>query len=267
VIVAKSGIAAPFWINALSNLGIVGALCWWRQPQMAGKHLPVERFGSALRTGFRYARNNAALRSTMVRGAAFFLFASSYWALLPLVAREQIAGGADLYGFMLGVIGVGAVGGTFVLPALNSWLAADRLVAAGTAATALAMVLYALARAPATALLASLIAGVSWIAVLSSLNVSAQVALPDWVRGRGLAMYATSFFGCLSAGSAIWGHVAGSLDPSGALYLSAAGALLAIPLTWRWKLPTGAGVDLAPSMHWPAPSLLMTSSTTADRFW
>ena len=28
---------------------------------------------------------------------------------------------------------------------------------------------------------------------------------------------------------------------------------MAVPVTWRWKLQTGAGLDLTPSMHWPAP--------------
>ena len=36
-------------------------------------------------------------------------------------------------------------------------------------------------------------------------------------------------------------------------FIAAACALLAIPLTWRWKLQTAAGIDLTPSMHWPAP--------------
>lgn len=73
------------------------------------------------------------------------------------------------------------------------------------------MVLFALAHDSATALAASLIAGLSWIAALSSLNVSAQVALPEWVRGRGLAMFVTTFFGAISIGSAIWGQLGGSL--------------------------------------------------------
>jgi hypothetical protein len=38
-------------------------------------------------------------------------------------------------------------------------------------------------------------------------------------------------------------------------FLAAAGAIVAIPLTWRWKLQTGAGADLTPSMHWPTPVL------------
>jgi predicted MFS family arabinose efflux permease len=253
VIVAKLGIAAPFWLNAISNLGIIGALLWWHPPQKRTRHLPAERFGSAIRTGFRHARNNPYLRATLIRGAAFFLFASAYWALLPLVARSQIAGGPDLYGFLLGAIGAGAVGGAFALPWLKAKLGPDLLVAAGSVGTAVAMALFGLARDPATALSASVAAGVSWIAVLSSLNVSAQVALPEWVRGRGLAMFVTTFFGAISLGSAIWGQIAGTVGLPAAHFIAAAGALVAIPLTWRWKLQIGTGIDHTPSMHWPEP--------------
>jgi quinol monooxygenase YgiN len=126
-------------------------------------------------------------------------------------------------------------------------------MAVGALGQALAMVLYGLAREPATALAASVIAGASWIAALATLGISAQVALPDWVRGRGLALYTTVFFGCLTLGSAVWGEVAVWLGLPAAHFLAAAGAVAAIPLTWRWKLQTGVGVDLTPSMHWPAP--------------
>jgi MFS family permease len=185
----------------------------------------------------------------------FFLFASAYWALLPLVARSQIAGGPELYGILLGAIGTGAVAGAFALPWLKAKLGPDRVVAAGTLGTALTLVLFGLARAPVVALVASLVAGISWIAVLASLNVSAQVALPDWVRGRGLAIFVTVFFGAMTLGSAIWGQVAAMLGLPAAHFIAAAGALAAVPLTWRWKLQTAAGIDLTPSMHWPAPVL------------
>ena len=188
-----------------------------------------------------------------MRAAGFFLFASAYWALLPLVARMQIAGGPGLYGVLLGVIGAGAVGGAFLLPWLKPKLGPDWLMAVGAMGQALAMLLYGIAREPVTALAASVIAGASWIAPLAMLNVSAQVALPDWVRGRGLALYTTVFFGCLTLGSVVWGEVAALVGLPAAHFLAAAGAIAAIPLTWRWKLQTGAGIDLTPSMHWPAP--------------
>src|SRR5712671_3363981 len=115
VMVARIGIGAPFWFNAVSNLAVVGALLWWHPPEK-GARLPVERFGSAIRIGFRHARNNPHLRATLVRAAAFFLFASAYWALLPLVARTQIAGGPDLYGYLLGAIGAAAAPGSTSRP-------------------------------------------------------------------------------------------------------------------------------------------------------
>jgi predicted MFS family arabinose efflux permease len=255
VILGRFGLAVPFWINAVSYLGMVGVLFCWRPPQRGRRHLPVEQFGSAIRTGFRHAKNNPHLQATMIRGAAFFLFATAYWALLPLIAREQIAGGPDLFGFILAVIGAGAVGGAFALRWLESKLGADWLVSAGAIGTAIAMALFAVARGPALALLASIIAGAAWTVAVATLNVSAQIALPDWVRGRGLAMFVTVFFGAMAAGSAIWGQAASMVGLEAAQFIAAAGLVAAIPLTWRWKLGTGAGIDLTPSMHWPEPIL------------
>jgi MFS family permease len=251
--ISAFGIVAPFWANAISNLGIVGSLLWWRVSRKPSSLLPAERFGQAIWSGLRYARHNRHLRGTLMRAVGLFLFASAYWALLPLVAREQIAGGPGVYGVLLGFIGAGAVGGAFFLPWLKSKLGPDRLMALGALGQALAMVLYGIARDPAIAVVASLIAGASWIAALATLSVSAQVALPDWVRARGLALYTTVFFGCLTLGSAVWGEVAEWVGLSAAHFLAAAGAVVAIPVTWRWKLQTGAGLDLTPSMHWPAP--------------
>jgi hypothetical protein len=99
------------------------------------------------------------------------------------------------------------------------------------------------------------IAGGSWTVVLASLYVSAQVALPDWVRARGLAVLLTVIFGAMTVGSAAWGRIAGVEGLSIAHLIAAAGATLAIPLTWRWKLQTAADMDLTPSMHWRVPTI------------
>jgi predicted MFS family arabinose efflux permease len=263
VIVGAFGIAAPFWLDAVSNVGVIAALIWWRAPKRSASALPPEPFGSAIRTGIRYARYNSHLRATLIRTIAFFVFGSAYWALLPLVARTQIAAGPALYGVLLGAIGASAVGGAFLLRRLREKLGADSLVAAASLGTAIATALFAVARHPATAVIASLVAGASWIAAVSNLNVSAQVALPEWVRGRGLAIYVTVMFGALTIGSAIWGQLAVVAGLPAALLLAAAGALIGIPLTWRWKLQTGADVDFSPSMHWPDP--ITTHAIEADR--
>lgn len=263
VIIGGMGIAAPFWLNALSNFGVIGALWWWRPPISGGHALPAERLTSALVVGLRHAWYNPHLRATLIRAASFFFFASTYWALLPLVARNQIAGGPALYGILLGAIGAGAVGGAFGLPWMKATLGPDRLVALGTVGTAISLVLFGFARDSVIALVACLIAGVSWIVVLATLNVSAQVSLPDWVRGRGLAMFVTVFFGAMAAGSVIWGQVASVAGLPPAHFIAAAGALIGIVLSWSWKLQGGAEIDLTPSMHWPVP--VLTIDAEPDR--
>lgn len=259
MLVGALGIASPFWVNAFSNLGSVGALVWWRPPRKEKRYtqLPGERLVNAIMTGLRHARNNRPLRATLLRAVGFFLFASAYWALLPLVARQQVSGGPELYGVLLGAIGAGAVGGAFALPRIKAKLGPDRLVAAGQAGTAAALFLFGLARTPALAVAASVIAGVSWIAVLASLNVSAQLALPDWVRARGLAIYVTVFYGAMTIGSALWGQAAHWAGLTTTHYIAAAGILVTIPLTWQWKLHMAAGLDLTPSVHWPEPVIAL----------
>ncbi len=247
------GMAAPFWAFAASNVVAIAALVWWRSPRRSAESLPAERLTSAVRTGFRHAANNELLRATMVRTVAIYPFASAYLALLPLIARRQVSQGPDFYGVLLCAISVGAIVGSFAIKRLKDRVGPDRVVALGSIGTAIALVLFGLAREPLIALCACFLAGASWIVVLASLYVSAQDALPDWVRGRGLSIFLTVIFGATTVGSAVWGKVAAMAGLPTAQFIAAAGAILAIPLTWSWKLQTGAGLDLTPSMHWQTP--------------
>jgi MFS family permease len=256
LVIAAWGLGAPFIVNAIVTLGVVAALIWWHPPQDAAySNVPPERFTLAIGAGLRYARHNPHLRATLICGLGFFLSASSYWALLPLIARNQLAGGPEFYGLLLAAIGLGAVASTFALPLFAKALGPDRLAAVGALGTAVALVLFALSRVAALALTASVIAGAAWIIVLTTLNVSAQVALPSWVRGRGLSIFNTVMFGSMTAGSALWGKLAGLAGLPVANLVASLGVLITIPLLWRWKLQTGAALDLNPSQHWPAPVL------------
>ena len=255
-IILGFGIAAPFWLDAFSNAGVIAVLLLWRpQAPKTLRGLPSERLTSAIRAGVRYARYNRDLRATLVRAIGFFLFASAYWALLPLVARSQLHGGPGLYGTLLAAIGAGAIAGALLLPRARAWAGPDGVVMLGEAGTAAALVLFGLAQQSWVALIACLLAGVSWIGVLATLNVSAQIVLPDWVRGRGLAAYVTVFFGTMTVGSALWGLVAEHLGLASAHYLAGGAALLALWMTRRWRLHSGPAADLTPSMHWPEPVL------------
>ena len=132
---------------------------------------------------------------------------------------------------------------------------------AGSGLLACSMALLALLPVAAVAVLACLLAGLAWIAVMSSLNVSAQLALPAWVRSRGLAVSLAVFFGSMTAGSVLWGFLAGHIGPPGALLVAAAGAVAGILVSRRWHLLGDGTLDLSPSGHWPAPVVDETVAT------
>ena len=163
--------------------------------------------------------------------------------------------GPQVYGLLLCTASVGAALASVARPYAKRVLSPDQFVAAGTIAIAAALSLLGLCRSPAFAFTAAFIAGAGWTSVLASLSVSAQVALPDWVRGRGLAIFLSVVFGSMTLGSFVWGSTAAHLGLPAAHFLAAAGAVAAIPLTWRWHVQTAEGIDLSPSMHWQAPIL------------
>lgn len=254
-LIVSYGIAVPFLVNALSVIAIVAALLWWRPPNATSTKLPPETIIPAMISGVRYALHSDAVKSTLLRAAAFFLFASAFWALLPLIVRTVLAGGPELYGILLGCLGAGAVTGAILLPRIKSRLGPDGTVMFGTTGLAGVIVLMALVPNWYLAAAAALMAGLFWISVLSTLNVSAQTALPNWVRARGLSIFLMVFFGSMTAGSLIWGQLASYVGIPAALITASAGAVIAMMLTRRAKLNEGESMDLAPSLHWPEPVL------------
>ena len=256
VAITAISIKLPFWIYVATSFLVLAALLWWRPPRKAPETLPAERLIAAVASGLRYARNNRDLDATLIRAIAFFPFASAYWALMPLIARDRLHDGAELYGLLMGVVGLGSIVGSLSLETLKARLGPDLSAGVGAAGTALALVLFATARTPEISMIASFIAGASWIVAMTTMFVSAQVALPDWVRGRGLAIFLTAYFGAMTVGSGLWGEVASLQGLPFALNAAALGAALGLAVTFRWKLETGAALDLAPSMHWRAPAFV-----------
>jgi MFS family permease len=251
-VIAALGVAAPFWIFVGANLAVIAALTWWRAPPRRAASLPAERLSSALRTGLRHAANNRLLWATLARTIAIYPFTAAYWGLLPLIARRT-GQGAEHYGLLLSAISAGAVLGSLGHERLRRRFGPDRLIAAGTIMTAVALVMFAFAHDLVIALGAALVAGVAWVNNLTCLYTSAQNVLPDWVRGRGLAVFLTVIYGTMTLCSAAWGETAAKTGLPTALLIAAGGALAALPLTWRWRLQQGASLDLSPSQHWSMP--------------
>ena len=254
VLVASVGPWLVFILNALSYIGIIAVLVRWQREHRKST-LPAERFFSAIRVGMRFVLHAEALQVVLIRGAAFFIFASATWSLFPLVVRRELGRGPEIYGLLLTCIGVGAVAGAIFLPRVRAKLSRDVMVAGASALYALAALALAFVQNVGLLAVAMLATGVAWISILSALQVSAQMTLPPWVRARGLAAFVVIFMGGMALGSVLWGQVATRIGIPLALTTAAAGMVLAIAFTWKYKLGHHQVLDFTPTMDWPLPVL------------
>jgi len=254
VLVAAVGAWLVFILNALSYIGILAVLVRWRRERRKSS-LPAERFVSAIRVGLRFVTHTRALQIVLIRGSAFFVFASATWSLFPLIVRRELGMGPEIYGLLLTCIGIGAVGGALLLPRARARFSRDALVAGASALYAVAALMLGHVQNLPLLAVAMLATGVAWISILSALQVAAQMTLPAWVRARGLAAFVMVFMGGMALGSILWGQVAAHVGIPATLTTAALGMAGAIGLTWRFKLGRHEVLDFTPSSHWPAPVL------------
>jgi MFS family permease len=256
VIVAAAGPGAVFLLNALSFLAVLWVVHKWRRPQQE-MLLPTERLLGAMRAGLRYVGHDHYLRTLLLRVAIFIFFASALWALLPLVAREELGADASGYGALLGCFGAGAVVGAMLLPRLRRSVSESSLVTVAALLFALVTAVLAYVKEPVVLGGVMLLGGGAWIAILSTFNVAVQTAVPRWVQARALGFYLLVFQGGMAVASAAWGALSDLAGNSGALACAALGLAAGAGFSSRWKLKDTASLDLAPALHWPEPHLVL----------
>jgi MFS family permease len=257
LIVAAGGAGWVFALNAVSFLGIAAVVAGWRAPERAEAG-PRERLAEALVAGGRYVRHSLIVRRLLYRAVLFIPAASAIWALLPVVAAVALHLGSAGYGLMLGAVGIGAVAGAVVIPRVRARIGAAWLVTGAMVVTAAAFVVVASVDNAVVVGIALLPVGGSWIAVMSSLNAALQLALPNWVRGRGLAYYLVVFQAAQALGAVVWGVVADLSSLTTALLVAAAVLGLGAVVGLRSPMPDTTNLDRTPSAHWPAPQLMFS---------
>ncbi len=251
-VVGMVGPGFTFLLNGVSYTGVVAVLKRWKR-EVKDHTLPEERLIGAMRIGVRYVRNAPEVRSVLVHAGLFSVFGVSLWAFLPIVARQYLGLSSLGYGMLFGLFGTGGILGATLLQRLRDTFSLNTLVAASTILFAATILSLGYAHSVPVLAFAMVVGGAAWLILLSILNTVVQAVIPAWVRGRVLSVYMLVFFGGMAGGSAFWGSLAHAVGIPGALAISAACLVLQIPVTFVYKLSTGKGLDLRPSLHWPSP--------------
>lgn len=253
-IVAAFGAAAAFAINAMSYFAIIVVLFRWKPPA-SSTTLPRETLGLAIVAGLRYIMMSPNLERVLLRGFVFGFAVISVVALLPLVARDMLGGGALLYGVLFGAFGIGAVGGALASGVTREKFTSEWVLRLSFAGFAICAVVVGASPQAWLTCIALLVGGACWVIALSLLNITVQLSTPRWVVGRALSLYQTAVFGGMALGGWIWGLVAEAYGPERALWI-AAGAMIvgaALGLTPRLALPALASLNLDPHNRWKEP--------------
>ncbi|MFP5442448.1 MAG: MFS transporter, partial [Betaproteobacteria bacterium] len=251
-IIAALGSAWVFLLNAVLSVVAAVVIMRWRRehtPDPLGR----ERLTGAMRVGLQYVAQSYHLKSVMARVAIFFFHSTALMALLPLVAKGLEGGGAGTFTLLLASMGAGAITAAMFLPRLRQAMARDVLVIRGTALQAAATGVMAVAPNVYVAVPAMFVAGMAWITTANSLSVSAQLALPNWVRARGMSIYQMSIMGSTALGAAVWGQVATVTDVHVSLGIAAATGVVAMLLVQRLVADRSMEEDLSPSRAFKAP--------------
>jgi MFS family permease len=207
-IIATLGNEYVFALNFILSVGAGLVLLKWKRESKPSV-LPGERFIGAMRLGWQYVRESQRMKDAIIRTAAFFFNSTALMALLPLEARRlSTTGGATTYTWLLASLGLGAVVAATQLPRLRPRWNRDQLTVYGSVVQALATVAVAMSPNVWTAVPAMFVAGIAWIVVANSVTVSAQLALPDWVRARGMSIYQMAIMGSAALGAVVWGRIA-----------------------------------------------------------
>ena len=221
MIVAAAGAAAAFLTNAVTYVGLIVVLLRWR-PQRQPRTLPREPLGTAIGAGLRYVSQSPDLRLVLGRALLFGLAASATSALMPLVARDLIAGGPLTFGLLLGAFGIGSIAGALNSGRLRQHLTTEWIVRLATLLMAVGATVTALSRILPLTMLALAVAGAGWVLALSTFNASVQLSTPRWVVARAVSIYQMFAFGGMAIGSWVFGHLAEGKDVAVALLAATA---------------------------------------------
>jgi MFS family permease len=232
IVVATAGAVAAFAVNAVLYLPLMVVLFLWNRTHEPSR-LPRERLNRAIVSGVRYIANSPSIRIVLIRTLVTGIIGGSVSALMPLVARDLLHGGAQTYGIMLGAFGMGAVIGALNIGEVRRRMSGEAAVRACAISMAGAIAAVALSTSAILTAVALVLAGAVWMLAVALFNIGVQLSAPRWVAGRSLAAFQASIAGGIAMGSWGWGHLTDLAGVETALLVSA-GLMLLSPLLGIW---------------------------------
>jgi MFS family permease len=196
-----------FFLNGVSFLAVILALLAMRLQPVARKPSTDSPLQSLVQ-GFRFAMSDLPIRSALLLLSWLSLLGLQYSVFLPIFAQDILHGGARGLGLLMSSAGVGAVLGALHFAARTEFKGLARWIAGTSMACAIGLVLFSASRVFWMSMIVLFVVGFSATVQMAATNTIVQSRVPDELRGRIMAVYATMFMGVQPIGSLLAGGIA-----------------------------------------------------------
>lgn len=230
VLISVWDVSLAFLINAVSYIALIVVLLWWR-PEI--RRIARRPIFPAIGVGLKFCMGSSPIRRLLARGLFLGFGIAGYQALLPAVVRLQLGGDEMDFGIMLAVFGIGSIVAAPFISTIRQKFELERLLAGCVVIYLIAMSLLAEVHSILFAAPGAFLAGIAWVAVMTSLNTAMQFRSPDEILGRCLSIYQAATFGGMAVGSWAWGALADVTSLPAALHTASVFLVIGSLVLWQ----------------------------------
>ena len=230
------GASWAFCINAVSFISVIVALITWNRYRIHKDATKAEPIIKAMSAGFKHVRTNKDFQDIILWAVGYGWFGSIIFSLLPAFIMQTLKVGDLLSGILLSCAGVGAVMSMFTLRPLRQRFEINSILVAFGIMTAICHAILVYTSNVAVIAICMILAGMSWLSVVSTVNTVIQLSVPVNIKARAFGIYHTIWGGTMSMGAIFWGNLGVSLGTRTAIGISAAGIVMVLFILNKIKI-------------------------------
>ena len=192
-----------FFLNGLSFIAVIVALLMMKIERAQTMPSADEGPLKSLMQGFHFAMSDFPVRSVLLLLSVLSLFGLQYSVFMPIYAKDILRGDIKIQGYLMSAAGIGAVLGALHFAARTSYRGLARWIAATSTTCAIGLLVFSEAKVFWLCAAVLLVVGFAATSQMAATNTLIQNRVPDELRSRVMAVYATMFMGVQPIGALI----------------------------------------------------------------
>lgn len=210
LLIGLVGIAACFYINAISYLAVIAGL-WFIDTPL--KKTPAEEACSStrpfqeIREGISYIASKALIKQPLVLLAFISLFVMNFNVLIPVFAQQNLGQGAAGYGFLMTCMGLGSFAAALTIAARSQTGPSLKYLIGGAFGASVFSLLLGLEKSYNLACITLVMVGFCVTVFTALVNSTIQLNSQDNMRGRVMSVFSLVFLGVTPVGSLYAGNI------------------------------------------------------------